>query len=53
MLDQVGVGGIVLHDVHAGITPGLQMDQVLLGMSFLKHIEFTQRGERLILRQYH
>ena len=51
-LDSVSVGEIELRDVQAGITPGLQMDQVLLGMSFLKHIEFTQRGDKLILRQY-
>ena len=51
-LDSVSVGGIALQNVQAGITPGLQMDQVLLGMSFLKHIEFTQRGNTLILRQY-
>lgn len=50
-LQQVSVGDISLQDVPAGITPGLQMDQVLLGMSFLKHIEFTQRGDTLILRQ--
>jgi aspartyl protease family protein len=51
-LDSVSVGGITLTDVRAGITPGLNTDQVLLGMSFLKHIEFTQRGNTLILRQY-
>jgi len=51
-LDKVSVGEIELEAVPAGITPGLQMDQVLLGMSFLKHIEFTQRGNMLILRQY-
>lgn len=50
-LDRVGLGGIELRDVRAAIAPGLQMDQVLLGMSFLKHIEFTQRGNTLILRQ--
>lgn len=50
-LDIVSVGGIKLEDVFAGITPGLQTDEVLLGMSFLKHIEFTQRGDTLILRQ--
>ncbi|MEM1155817.1 MAG: TIGR02281 family clan AA aspartic protease [Pseudomonadota bacterium] len=50
-LDQVSVGGIALPDVRASITPGLATDQVLLGMSFLKHIEFTQRGDQLILRQ--
>lgn len=50
-LDQVSVGAIELRDVPAGITAGLQTDEVLLGMSFLKHIEFTQRGNTLILRQ--
>lgn len=50
-LDQVGLGGIELGDVRATISPGLQTEQVLLGMSFLKHIEFTQRGNTLILRQ--
>lgn len=52
LLDSVSVGDIELSGVRAGITPGLQSAQVLLGMSFLKHIEFTQRGDTLILRQY-
>ena len=51
-LDSVRVGDIELRDVSAGITPGLETREVLLGMSFLKHIEFTQRGDKLILRQY-
>ena len=51
-LDRVAVGDIELRDVQAGIAPGLQMEEILLGMSFLKHIEFTQRGDQLILRQY-
>lgn len=50
-LDQVSVGAIELHDVPAGIAPGLQTEEILLGMSFLKHIEFTQRGDTLTLRQ--
>ena len=50
-LDRVSVGDIELHDVPAGISPGLGTEEVLLGMSFLKHIEFTQRGDTLILRQ--
>lgn len=52
MLDSVAVGDIALNNVQAGIAPGMGIDQVLLGMSFLKHIEFTQRGDSLILRQY-
>lgn len=50
-LGSVAVGDIELNDVQAGITPGLQGEEILLGMSFLKHIEFTQRGDTLILRQ--
>tara|TARA_R110002110_G_scaffold415748_1_gene654839 strand:- start:75169 stop:75699 length:531 start_codon:yes stop_codon:yes gene_type:complete len=51
-LNEVAVADIRLNDVQAGISPGLQMDEILLGMSFLKHIEFTQRGDSLTLRQY-
>ncbi|CAA0078961.1 Uncharacterised protein [Halioglobus japonicus] len=50
-LSSISVGDIELYDVPAGITPGLQTEEILLGMSFLKHIEFTQRGDTLILRQ--
>ena len=52
-LNEVAVGGITLQNVSAAVAPGLTSEQILLGMSFLKHIEFTQRGDTLILRQYH
>lgn len=51
-LDTVSIDGIVLDNVQAAVTPGLQTDEILLGMSFLQDIEFTQRGDTLILRQY-
>lgn len=51
-LASVSIGNIELTNVEAGITPGLQMREILLGMSFLRHIEFTQRGSTLTLRQY-
>lgn len=51
-LNHVSIGDIALSNVAAGVSPGLSTDEVLLGMSFLKHIEFTQRGDTLILRQY-
>lgn len=50
-LDEVRVGDIVLHDLKASINPNVHDGIVLLGMSFLKQIEFTQRGDTLILRQ--
>ena len=51
-IERVSVGNIALDDMSAAIVPGLGTGQVLLGMSFLKHLEFTQRGDTLTLRQY-
>ena len=51
-LDEISVGNIRLNNVRAGINPSMKDQHILLGMSFLKHLEFTQRGNQLILRQY-
>lgn len=51
-LAQVRVGDIEQRDVRAHINPGMDGDEVLLGMSFLRRLEFTQRGDTLILRQW-
>lgn len=51
-LDSVAIGPIVLRDVTASINPGMGDMEILLGMSVLKRIEFTQRGDTLILRPY-
>ncbi len=50
-LDTVRLGTIELRDVRATINPSLEGHEVLLGMSFLKQLEFTQRGDSLILSQ--
>jgi len=52
MLDSLTLGDIVLHDVRALIAPGFGGEQVLLGMSALKQLEFTQRAGTLVLRQH-
>jgi len=49
-IKRIQLGGIVVHDVTAAINP--RSDDVLLGMSLLKQLEFTQRGDTLTLRQY-
>ncbi|MGH8671152.1 MAG: retropepsin-like aspartic protease family protein [Burkholderiales bacterium] len=49
-LDSVRLGALELRNVAAVVSPGLDEHTVLLGMSFLKKVEFTQRGEQLILR---
>nr|VFK26903.1 MAG: aspartyl protease family protein [Candidatus Kentron sp. MB] len=50
-LDEVRLGDIRLQDVRATINPNTRMEEVLLGMSFLKRVEFAQRGDILTLRQ--
>lgn len=49
-LNRVRLGPIELHQVSALMSPGMTDDTVLLGMSFLKRLEFSQRGNELTLR---
>jgi aspartyl protease family protein len=49
-LARVRLGPLELRDVGAVMSDGLDADAVLLGMSFLKRVEFTQRDGRLVLR---
>jgi aspartyl protease family protein len=50
-LQRLQIGDIVLNNVRALVVPGLDGEQVLLGMSAVKQLEFTQRGGTLLLRQ--
>lgn len=45
------LGDIQLRNVAALVTPGMDGEEVLLGMSALKQLEFTQKGGTLVLRQ--
>lgn len=49
-IDRLALGELVLRDVPASINPAYRENDVLLGMSVLKRLEFTQRGDTLILR---
>lgn len=49
-LGSVRLGSIEQTDVAALATDGIDDDTVLLGMSFLQHVEFSQRGSRLTLK---
>lgn len=51
-IDRLQLGNIVLNDIVASITPSMGGDTILLGMSALRQIEFTQSGDRLTLRQH-
>ena len=49
-LDEVRLGHIVMENVPASINPGMVGEDILLGMSFLGHLEMLQRGDTLSLR---
>ncbi|MBX2807583.1 MAG: retroviral-like aspartic protease family protein [Cellvibrionaceae bacterium] len=51
-IDELRIGAIRLKNVSASINPGMTDQAILLGMSALKDIEFTQRGDELTLKQY-
>ena len=50
-IDTLVLGNIVLNDIVASITPSMEGNTILLGMSALRHVEFIQQGQRLTLRQ--
>jgi aspartyl protease family protein len=50
-LDEVRLGNITLENIRADINPRMQGEEVLLGMSFLRKLEFTQRDRELTIRQ--
>jgi aspartyl protease family protein len=49
-LDSLAFGPFDLHGVPASLNPGMADNQVLMGMSVLKHLDFSQRGDTLVLR---
>ncbi|MGV2871152.1 retropepsin-like aspartic protease family protein [Colwellia sp. E150_009] len=51
-LDQLSIGNIFLYNVAAHINPAMKSDQILLGMSALKKVEFSQTGKQLTLREH-
>lgn len=50
IINELSIGKIHLYDIKAVITPNLE--EILLGMSVLKQLEFTQRGDELTIRQF-
>lgn len=50
-IDQLSIGNIFLYNVAAHINPGMKNDEILLGMSALKQLDFQQTGKKLILRE--
>lgn len=49
-VEELAFGPFSLRGIPANLNPGMAGEQVLLGMSALKHLEFAQRGDTLVLR---
>ena len=49
-VDDVSIGPLTLKRVRVSVSDRLIGDEVLLGMSFLRHFELSQRGRNLTLR---
>lgn len=50
-IDQLSIGNIILYNVAANINPGMDSNEILLGMSALKQVEFRQSGKYLYLTE--
>lgn len=46
-IDRLALGDIVMTNVRASISSGMEFDEILLGMSFLKHLHLSQQGNQL------
>jgi aspartyl protease family protein len=51
-IDELKIGDITLQNVEANLNPGMRSDKILLGMSALRHLEWSQRGDMLTLRTF-
>jgi aspartyl protease family protein len=49
-IERLSLDDINLYDVKASIATNMPGDQILLGMSALKQLEFSQRGDQLTLK---
>lgn len=48
-LDEVSLGGLKVHNVQGSISPGMESDTVLLGMSFLNLLTIEMQAGEMVL----
>ncbi len=51
-IERLTLGDMVFEQVRGSLNPGLQGEEILLGMNILKNLELIQRGDSLILRKF-
>ncbi len=50
-LESLSIGDITLYNIKASINPHMDGDEILLGMSVLQNLDFSQTGDVLTLTQ--
>jgi aspartyl protease family protein len=50
-VNELTLGDIVLHDIPAHLNPAINSDEILLGMSALRKLDFQQQNGALVLTQ--
>lgn len=50
-IEELRLGNIRLRNISASLTPSMSGNTILLGMSALQKLDFSQRGSTLTLRQ--
>ncbi len=48
-IESVVLGAIEARYIEGSINPSMKDDYVLLGMTFLRHVDFSKRGDELII----
>ena len=48
-INSIKLGSIEVKNVPASISPGMTFDEILLGMSFLRHFDIFQKSGQLII----
>lgn len=52
-LDKIDVGGLVVHHVEASVLEGAQPATVLLGTSYLQHVQMSEKdGVLMLMRKF-
>ncbi len=49
-IDQLRIGELRLNNLRASVLPGMKSNQILLGMSALKQVSFSQVGDELTIQ---
>jgi len=48
-IERITLGGIQFQNIRGSIVPAMRDQEILLGMTFLRHVDFQKKGNELII----